>query len=522
MAQPHVAEDQGEVLAFLADPATHGGAAVERVDTHGAAVFLAGDRAWKLKRAVRFPYMDFGGRDRRRDFCRREVELNRRTAPSLYLGAVPVTRRADGRLALDGQGEPVDWVVAMRRFDGRMLFDRMAAEGRLDRALAEDAARAAAAFHAAAEPRPGEGGAEAVRWVADDNADEIAAMGDIFPADRARALAEATRAALGRAEGLIDRRSREGGVRLCHGDLHLRNIVLLDGRPTVFDGIEFDDRLTVIDVWYDLAFLLMDLERRGRRDLANAAMNAWIAETGDVEGLALLPLFASLRAAVRAKVGASGAAAQPDPAAREAMRGEARGYLDLALALLDPPPARLVGVGGLSGTGKTTLARALAPDLGPVPGAVVVRTDALRKRRAGVAETERLPEAAYAPAVTEAVYAEARETAARVLAAGHAAAVDAVHARPDERAALAAVARDAGVRFDGLWLEAPEDALLARVGARAGDASDADAAVVRRQLGYAVGPMDWARVPAGGGPEATAAAARQALGLPSAGTPARA
>jgi len=511
MTRPPLVEDQTEVLALLADPATHGGAAVERIDTHGAAVFLAGDRAWKLKRAVRFPYMDFGTRDRRGELCRREVALNRRTAPGLYLGVVPVVRRRDGSLALGGEGQPEDWVVEMRRFDQALLFDRMAEEGRLGRGRVEAAARAVAAFHAAAERRPGEGGIDAVRWVADDNADEIAAMADVFPAGRARALAGATRAALHRRAALIARRSRDGMVRLCHGDLHLRNICLLDGRPTVFDGIEFDDRLSVIDVWYDLAFLLMDLEHRGRRDLANAAMNAWLAGTGDVEGLALLPLFASMRAAVRAKVGASAAAAQPDPGRAGAMRAEARGYLDLALALLDPPPARLVGIGGLSGTGKSTLARALAPDLGPTPGAVLVRTDVLRKRRAGVAETDRLPEAAYAPAVTDAVYAEARDAAAGVLAAGHAAVVDGVHARADERTALAAVARDAGARFDGLWLEAPVDALVARVEARTGDASDADAAVVRRQLSYETGPMDWTRVPAGGDAEATAEAARRAL-----------
>ncbi|WP_158046651.1 AAA family ATPase [Skermanella pratensis] len=492
--------DQAGVVAFLSAPDTYGGAAVERVDTHGSIVFLAGDRVYKLKRAVRFPYMDYGTVERRRAACEAEVRLNRRTAPSVYLGTAPVLRRPDGSLALGGigtplsdpQGVPIDWVVVMARLDQDTLFDRMADRGALSAGLMRDLAETIASFHGGAEVVTDRGGAGAMRWVVEDNVAELAERPDVFSPDRVQALGEASTAALDRFGGLLDRRRDGGFVRFCHGDLHLRNICLVDGRPTLFDCVEFNDDIAVIDVLYDLAFLLMDLEHRGLRPLANTLLNRMLELTGDCDGLALLPLFLSARAAVRAKVLASGAAAQPDPAAAHA---EAAAYLDHAVAAIHPPGPMMVALGGLSGTGKTTVARALAPGIGPAPGAVVLRSDVLRKRLFGVAETERLPAGAYSGEMTRRVYAELLERAGRIVRAGHAVVVDAVNARPEERADLEEMARSAGVPFRGVWLEADADTLIARVRSRTGDASDADEAVVRRQLRYKIEPLSWSRVP---------------------------
>jgi len=511
---PAPVENQQAVVDWLCDPATHGGMAVRRIDTHGAVVALVGDRAYKLKRAVRFPYMDFSTVDRRRDACRREVTLNRRTAPSIYRDARSIVADGHGNLRFGGpgeDGEAVDWVVVMRRFDETTLFDRMATEGRLRADHLRDLAGIVADFHAAADPRPGEGGSAAVAWVLADNADEMAAMGDVFDRDHVLGLATASRAALDRHRDLIDARSRAGRVRVCHGDLHLRNVCLVDGRPTPFDAIEFNPALSDIDVWYDVAYLLMDLDHRGLRPLANAAFNAYLDVTGDVEGVALLPLFLSMRAAVRAKVGASGAQAQTDPAVADRMRAEARACLDLARAVLEPVPARLVAIGGLSGTGKTTVARALAPALGRAPGAVVVRTDRIRKRLAGVGETDRLPSAAYGPGTAEPVYAAMNGLAAAILATGQAVVADGVHARPNERADIAAVAAAAGVPFDGIWLEVDPAVASARVAARRGDASDADGAVVRLQATFDTGPIAWAHVAADGGADTVAVQAAEIL-----------
>jgi uncharacterized protein len=480
--------DQAEVAAFLADPATYGGADVERIDTHGSMVFMAGDRVYKLKRAVRFPYMDYGTPAKRATACEAEVRLNRRTAPSLYLGVAPVLPGADGGLTLGpvsdtARGDALDWVVVMARVDQDTLFDRMAERGALTPDLMGQLADAIEDFHASAERFTDRGGQAAMRWVVDGNIAELGERPDLFEPDRLAALAVISRTALDRHGALLNRRRDQGLVRFCHGDLHLRNICLVDGRPTLFDCIEFNDDIAIIDVLYDQAFLLMDLEHRGLRTLANALFNRMVERTGDIDGLAPLPLFLSTRAAVRAKVEASASKDQ-----------SARAYFDLAVNAIDPPGPKLVAVGGLSGSGKTTVARKLAPAIGPAPGAVVLRSDVLRKELHGVGETDRLPPDAYAPEMTRRVYAELVDRARRILSAGHGVVVDAVHARPEEREALEDMARELGVPFRGVWLEADPDILIARVKARTGDASDADEDVVRQQLTYDIGPISWPRL----------------------------
>lgn len=508
-------DDQSAVIAFLSDPRTHGGRMVERVDTHGAAVFLAGTDVYKLKRAVRFPYMDFSTVEKRRAACEAEVALNRRTAPDVYRGVRPVVRCGGGGLALGVEGggaRPVlDWVVVMRRFDEEQLLDRLAARGALDRGLMRRLAEAVAAFHAQAVRRPDGGGVAAMRAVVDGNVRELRQRPDLFAPARVERLAALSEQALLRHGGLLDARAAEGLVRHCHGDLHLRNIVLIDGRPTLFDCIEFDETFAVIDVLYDLAFLLMDLDHRGLRPLGNVVFNRYLEITGDLEGLPVLPLFLSARAAVRAKTGAAAAAVQHDAGAAAALESDAGTYLEQAVAALEPPHALLVAVGGLSGTGKSTVAHALAPDLGPAPGALVVRSDTVRKQLMHVDETVRLDEAAYVPAVTRQVYAEMARRAQAALAGGHAVVADAVHARPEERRAIESVAARAGATFRGVWLEAPLPVRIDRVKARVGDASDATAEVVRHQQAYDVGPMEWAVVEADGEPDAVVAAAKETL-----------
>ncbi|NBC31301.1 MAG: AAA family ATPase [Alphaproteobacteria bacterium] len=517
-------DDQTATIAFLADPATHGGHAVACFETHGAFVFAAGDRAVKLKRAVRYPYMDFSTLEKRRQACRAEIALNRRTAPTLYLGIAAIVPAADGGLVLGPLQENVDaepagtdraleWVVVMRRFDDENLFDRLARRGDLSIETMDALAEAVAALHGRAErvtdPRYGAAGLEAVLA---ENAAEFRDDPAVFPPERAARLEEAAQAWLGRLAPLLDRRTAAGMVRRCHGDLHLRNVVMLDGRPTLFDCIEFNDDFAIIDVLYDLAFLLMDLDHRGLRGHANRVLNRWLEISRDDEGLAALPLFLSSRAAIRAKVAATIArtlAAEDDADGAAAQRGEARGYLDMALGYLTPPAARLIGIGGLSGTGKTTVARALAPEIGRAPGAVILRSDVIRKAQFGVPPTETLPKAAYATRVSARVYREINERVATLLAGGQAVIADAVFAKPAQRTALAAIAQQAGVPFRGLWLTAARPVLEARVADRTGDASDAGPAVVAMQSTLDPGPLDWVTVDAGDDPGAVADRARR-------------
>lgn len=504
------ASDQGEVIAFLADPASHGPGVgrVERIDTHGAVVFLAGEHAYKLKRAVRFPYMDFSTLEKRRAACEAEIRLNRRTAPMIYERAAPIVRTAAG-LRIGGAGEAVDWIVVMRRFDRELLFDRLVARGDLGLELIRRTAAMIAAFHAAAETRPEFGGRRGMAAVVDGNrAGLLAAAPGTFAADAIETFDRGCREWLAKLGPLLERRRRDGRVRQCHGDLHLRNICLIDGRPVLFDAIEFNDAIACCDTLYDLAFLLVDLELRGLRAHANAALNAYLESDPDHEGVAALPLFLACRAGVKAQTLAASARAQPDAARRGALEDEARHSLRRGLDLLAPGPARIVAIGGLSGTGKTTLAYALAPELEPPPGAVVLRSDVIRKRRAGVAPTTRLDAGAYTEAASQAVYAELAARAQALAAGGHAVVCDAVYARLEERAAIEAAARRAGAPFTGLWLTAPHAHLVERVESRRGDASDATAEVVARQSAYDLGPMAWAQIDAARGAADTLAAAR--------------
>src|SRR6185503_8193554 len=329
---------------------------------------------------------------------------------------------------------------------------------------------------------------ETLAGIIAQNETELAAEPDLFSLEDLRALATATRDAFDRVKPLLQARERAGLVRRCHGDLHLGNVVLIEDKPVLFDAIEFDDRIATGDVLYDLAFLLMDLIERGLRPVANIVFNRYLIETQrvhDLDALAALPLFMSVRAVIRAKVTA---ARRKHSDARVKLSRDARSYSDLAQELLQAAKPKLVAIGGLSGTGKSLLARTLASKIMPMPGAVVLRSDIERKVMFGVAEAETLPKSAY----TAKVYATLAAKARRVVAAGHSAIVDAVFAQPGERADIAKAADS--VDFSGLFLTADLHSRLERVGARTGDASDANAAVVQDQEKFELGHVNWARV----------------------------
>ena len=490
-----ITEDQSEVVGFLASPSTHEGASVERIDTHSAIVFLVGARAYKLKRAVRFDYLDFSTSGRRQAMCGAEFRLNQRTAPNLYRRLVPVTREPDGSLALGGTGQPVDWVVEMNRFPQEALFEQQAAAGRLDLELMPPLASAIAEFHAAAERRPDQGGKAGMAWVIDGNVEGFAEYGrGVLDPAACRELTHNARAELEIRGALLDERRAAGLVRQCHGDLHLRNIVLLDGRPTLFDGIEFDDRIACTDVLYDLAFLLMDLWRRRLPRHANAVWNGYLAESDSLSGVSLLPLFLSCRAAVRAKTSATAARLQPDATRRDELQALAREYLTMAQRFLRPPRPCLVAIGGFSGTGKSTLALGLAPSVGAVPGAIVIRSDEIRKRLSGVSPRQRLGPEGYSQEMSERVYETAAGLAKAAVHEGHSAIVDAVFARSGDRESLERIAAAMSVPFVGIWLDAPEPLLIARIEQRRNDASDANADVIQMQRRQPIGVMTWHRI----------------------------
>ena len=509
---------QDNVLDFLGRPRSYQPppATVERIETHASVVFLAGPLTYKVKRAVKYPFLDFSTLERRHEACLNELRVNRRTAAQLYLEVLPITIGGSGDFRLGGEGKAVEWVLKMRRFEQTKLFDRMAGEGRLDLATMPCLAEVIVAFHDSADRVLAPG--QAVRPLADvlrDTAEAFAADACTVPPDAAKALARLSRDRLAAISPLLEARARGGYVRHCHGDLHLRNIVEIDGAPVLFDAIEFDDRIATIDVLYDLAFLLMDLGKRGLVRHANSVLNAYLdeeASTGNLVGLAALPLFLSMRAAIRAKVEVLRARMAPQKEA-DAAREEARAYFVLAQNFLVSAGPRLVAIGGLSGSGKSAVARAIAPFIGAFPGAVHVRSDVERKRLFGVAPSDRLPASAYAPEISDRVYAMCRKRALMALEGGRAAIVDAVHAKKEERDALAALAAENGIPFTGLWLEAPARLMRERVAARTGDVSDATAEVVDVQLGYDIGPQSFAVIDASKSVDQVAAACLERIGV---------
>ncbi|MCC0014810.1 MAG: AAA family ATPase [Rhodobiaceae bacterium] len=520
--------DQSDVIAFLADPATHGGATQGRaahggtgpvgvIATHISQVFLAGGRAFKLKRAVTLPYADFSTPERRLAFCEKEFVLNRATAPGLYLGVRRITRTREAGLEFDGIGELADAVVEMVRFDQEALFDRLAVEGRLDAALMSELAGTIARFHADAPVVHAGSGSQRLAALIDMNSASFAES-DVFSRDEVSALAGALRQRLARHAGVLDTREAAGRVRRCHGDLHLRNICLFEGRATVFDCIDFNDELASVDVLYDLAFLLMDLWHRGLGALASLVANRYFdavqtdavgtgavaAGTGGLgtdAGFELLPFFMAMRAVVRAHVTAT--MARDGGADAHHHIAAARSYFQVAGDLLAPQPARIVAIGGFSGSGKSTLAEALAPRIGAPPGARCIESDRTRKAMFGVAASTRLGQDAYRAEVSREVYDRLEARASALAEAGASVVVNAVYDRADRRQRLGAAAAAAGVPFDGFWLAADPDALRRRVRERVGGPSDATLEVLEAQLSGDIDEMTWQTMPADGPLETT-------------------
>ena len=491
---------QERVFAYLTDPATH--PRVQRIDTHAASVFLEGERALKIKRAVHFPYLDYSTLAKRKAACDEEMKINRQFAPQIYRRVVPITQTNDGSLDIDGDGTAVEFAIEMTRFDERQTFDHLAEAGPPDPALVDAIADAIAASHLNAPLAPGapwitsipafiEGNTKAFRTAA---CFEKSAIDD---------LRNASLSAFSRIRELLEQRGRQGDVRRCHGDLHLANIVLIGGKPVLFDAIEFDPDIASVDVLYDLAFPMMDFIRYGRHAAANALLNRYLRKTSidNLDALSALPLFMSLRAAIRANV----LLARLGPTCHDkaSVMQSARAYFELAQQLMHPPAPTLVAVGGLSGTGKSVLARALAPDVTPQPGAVVLRSDVLRKQLFQVSETDRLPESAYQPQVTEQIYETLGQRAVRILSQGHSVVVDAVFAREMERAAIRDAAHKLSIGFVGLFLVTDLATRLNRVGRREADASDAALEIAGLQEKYNIGAVDWAVIDASGTPGQT-------------------
>ena len=498
-----IPDEQQETAAFL-----RGLAGRDPAETHISAVFIGGDTVWKLKKAVRLSFLDFTAVEARHRYLLRELEVNRKAAPGLYRDVVPVVRGPDGALTLAdaraladaqepagdalpsepkaGESEAVDWVLRMASVPAADFLDAIAARQGLTPVLLDALADTVAGYHRGLPPVAGIDPVAAMRHVARGNANAARDAG--LPEARIETWLYGELAAIERIAPCLAARAAGGLVRRAHGDLHLGNLCLWQGTPVPFDAIEFDEAMATIDLGYDLAFLLMDLDHRVGRGAANRVLNRYVARTGDAALTGGLPVFLSMRAMIRAQVEAS-----------RGNRDVGVAYLDRAFAYLAPAAAVVMAIGGLPGTGKSTLARALSPSLGAAPGALVLRSDEIRKRQHGVAPEQRLPESAYSPAASDAVFAELAASVAVVAGGGHAVIADAMFLRPMQRAAVEQAATRAGVPFLGLWLTAPRDRLKARLASRTEDASDATVAVLDAMARHDRGGGNWVTIDAGEG-----------------------
>ncbi len=473
-------------VSQLLEPAAwpHPVGRLEMIETHTAWVFLTGELAYKIKKPVNFGFLDFSTLEKREHCCREELRLNRRLAPDLYLEVVPVTGTpAAPRLGADGA--PIDYAVKMRQFDTRAGFDELARRGEITAAQIDRAAEVLAGFHdrAAVADAAGEyGSAAATAYPVLENFEQIAPKlpqqaADLVPLFEG--LERWSRAACEALDAEFSARLEGGFVRECHGDLHLRNIVLWRGDVVPFDCLEFNPSLRWIDVMSELGFLLMDLDDHGLAPLARRLLNSYLEYTGDYCGLHVLRFYRVYRAMVRAKVESLRLAQLDDDDA--GMRAELRKYLQLADSYTAEPRPRLLIAHGLSGSGKTFVSQQLleAAEL------VRLRSDVERKRLFGFAPLQpsgsQRDGGIYSLAANTRTYQHLLQQAAALLAAGWPVLVDAAFLKREEREAFHALAQRLAVPFAIMHCEAEMAVQRRRVAARRGDASEADLAVLDLQ-----------------------------------------
>lgn len=489
-------EDQTQLIAALQDPQRfpHPVASFRVLETHISYVLLTGSHAYKFKKPVNLGFLDFTTLEKRRFYCHEELRLNRRLAPELYEAVVPVYGTPDDpRLEGTGQitGEPIDYAVRMRQFGGDARLDQVSDRGELTEAHIDQIADTLAAFHRQAPRAPVESLFGTAAGIGDrmlQNFEQIELHCD-DPAIRTRLypLREWTQAKLREQRDDYELRRREGWIRECHGDLHLANMALIDGRVTIFDCLEFAEDLRWIDPLSEAAFLYMDLEQRGHAVLARRFLNQYLEAVNDYQALNLFRPYLVYRALVRAKVAAIAAHQHlKQPEQHAAAIETLRAYLDVAEHYSQPVGKMpMIVMRGLSGSGKSWLAMRLVEQL----GAVRIRSDVERKRLLGLSPEQAtksgIAEDAYAPEITQKTYKRLQALAYPIHDAGFPVIIDATCLLRLQRTCMKRFADMAGMPFVLIDVQAPESVLRERIThreTRERDASEATLAVLEHQL----------------------------------------
>jgi uncharacterized protein len=489
--RPPPEQSQEAVLEFLSrhDPEC------KRVDTHASIVFLGPDRVLKVKRAVRLPFLDYSTLERRRRACEEELIVNQRFAPDLYRRVVSITQGSGG-LEVGGDGPAAEWAVEMARFDDSKTFDHLANAGAITPELADAFAGVLYAAHQRAPASDTSNWVASIAGIIDRNTETFSNEATLPRGSVARLHALSHQQFNANRKTLQDRASN-GFVRRCHGDAHLGNIALIDGKPILFDAIEFDPVIATNDVLYDLAFPVMDFCHFGLTACADRLLNGYLQATWSENGnaLGLLPLFLSMRAAIRSNVFFTKRRLSPN---QDHDAKDAEAYFELALQHIEPGRPSLIAIGGKSGTGKSVLARNVAALLRPLPGAILLRSDVIRKGLFGYESHVTLPQAAYTADVTARVYTILLERSWQILGQGFSVVIDAAFLKQSEREELSKAAERIDATFRPIFLDADLKIRLDRIRLRANDASDATPKVAAAQEDFDLGRIDWPIVDASG------------------------
>lgn len=514
-------DDQSAVIAALSKPEAYGFKASHNIfvkETNISDVFLTGEKAYKLKRGVKYPYVDYSTPEKRLIACRKELEICERFAPGLCFGVEDVVADRKGRIYLrsacpDPEAQTVDYVLVSHQFEENMLFDNMVERGDLDRFEMMDTAEKIYDLHRTAEVVTSRNAKEIIRGrISENNAMIRCFVPDVFDAEDVDDLETKQLEALEKHGDLLLKRQAEGKIRRCHGDLTLRNLAMWNGKVMPFNPIEFYDDLTQIDTMYDFAFLLVEMESKGQRRLASILFNHYMALSADWDGLPVLPLFLSCRAAVNAYVFAQRSAEIKEKHESALMANRAYEQLVIARRFLEYRKPVLVACGGLSGSGKSRIGRESAPFIGNPPGAVIVRDDVLRKNMLNENLEASLDTADYTRETEEKVFKDVCDKCRYVLEAGQSVIADALFHKPEQRRAIEALALEMKVEFKGLWVDAPLDVRIERVMKRKRNPSDVKTAEeLKKQLDMDVGKITWNKIDTSGDRMATLTQVRSLL-----------
>lgn len=466
--------------------------------THCAHLILHKDLVFKIKRALSYSYIDMTSLSKRKRLCQRELELNQPELPDIYIDVVPVTIDDSGQLELNGSGVPVEWVLRMNRFAECDVLDNVAKDGKLTLELADRLGKSLAQYHHRLNPLQVVDGHDRMAEIVSELRHEFSVLVSPLPTELTSQFHSLAQSALDSCRAQLDARGESGFIKRCHGDLHLRNILLRNDQPVPFDALEFDERLGTCDVLYDLAFLIMDLGHRQLQEQENRVLNQYLMHSAieNTSALSLMPLFLACRAAIRAMTSAQVANAASDNT--NAGLEEATSYLRLAIAYLSVDKPTLIAVGGVSGSGKSTASQRLPARIACSPGAILLRSDVERKRLAGIDEYRHLPQSHYTLESSTILHEHLRRKASSALSAGYSVVMDATFLGEAEQQRIIELAHTLDVRFVGLWLTAPEDTLKSRISLRENDASDATLDVLDLQLSKSRSTAGWHVIDASG------------------------